>query len=55
MGGTMQVDPSKPSLQPPQATGVKLDPSYKDSTKTPLTKEVVTSGAAANHYDVSVK
>jgi len=55
MGGPMQVDPNKPALVNPQGGGgVKLDPKYKDSTKTPLAKEVVTSGAAAGHYDLTV-
>lgn len=37
------------------ATGPKIDPKYQNEAQTPLTKEVVASGAAADHYDVTVQ
>jgi len=40
-------------LNPTQ--GPKIDPKYKDVAKTPITKEVVASGAGSDHYDVTVQ
>jgi hypothetical protein len=53
MGMTTPGDPSKPAPLTPQ--GPQVDPKYSDVAKTPITKEVVASGAAANHYDFSVQ
>jgi len=52
MGGTMTVDPSgKPA--PLGGQGPKIDPRYKDSSKTPLSVEVVAS-PAAGAYDLKI-
>jgi hypothetical protein len=54
MGGGTTPDPNKPSvgLTNPEAT--KIDPSYKDPSRTPLQREVVAS-APAGKYDLEVK
>jgi len=54
MGGAMDpgTTPGKATLG---GTGPKIDPKYKDVARTPVTKEVVPSGAASDHYDVTVE
>jgi len=54
MAATTPGDPGKPApLTPPG--GVKIAPKYKDVSQTPLTREVVTSGASPTHYDFTVE
>jgi len=54
MGASTPGEPGKVApLNPTQ--GPKIDPKYMNEMQTPLTKEVVVSGATADHYDVTVQ
>jgi hypothetical protein len=55
MGGTMPVEPGATKPAPLGSQGsVQIDPKYKDSSKTPLSVEVVAS-PAAGAYDLKIQ
>jgi hypothetical protein len=53
MGGANPVDTTPGKVAPLGGQGSKIDPKYKDATRTDLTKEVVTS-ASPGHYDLKI-
>jgi len=53
MGGA--AEPGKNPQLTPLGGGVKIEQRFKDPGSTPITKEVVASGAAAGHYDLAVQ
>jgi len=54
MSATPPGEVGKPApLTPTQ--GPKFDPKYSNEAQTPLTREVLTSGATPGHYDVTVQ